>query len=172
MPSFATRLHLLRMAQKIVNPQLDGSGASMKFGPEEGPRFFERYGWTPVDVRSLLKTASRLKRLPFQMRLVALLPESKGRQGSRPWQGICLLKKQSAARLKSLLRLVPFQLVTSNFEELRSEGLVVPRTPQLCGSKSWNGTSCGGTSRRELRASRGCAGSFFRRRRFRARGRG
>jgi len=86
---------LLRMSQKIVNPQLDGSGASLKFGPEEGPLFFERYGWTPVDVRSLLKTAARLKRLPFQMRLMALLPESKGRQGSRPWQGICLLKNKS-----------------------------------------------------------------------------
>lgn len=87
---------LLRMAQRAVNPQLGGSGASLKFGPEEGPSFFERYGWAPVDVRSLLKTAARLKRLPFRFRLMALLPEPKGRQGSRPWQGICLLKKQSA----------------------------------------------------------------------------
>ncbi|MGD1210027.1 MAG: SAM-dependent methyltransferase [Candidatus Acidiferrales bacterium] len=87
---------LLRMAQKVVNPQLGGSGASLKFGPEEGPLFFERYGWTPADVRSLLKTAARLKRLPFRFRLMALLPESKGKQGSRPWQGICLLKKRAA----------------------------------------------------------------------------
>lgn len=87
---------LLRMVQKSVNPQLGGSGASVKFGPEEGPLFFERYGWTPADVRSLLKTGARLKRLPFQFRLMALLPESKGKQGSRPWQAICLLKKQPA----------------------------------------------------------------------------
>ncbi|MGA8013645.1 MAG: SAM-dependent methyltransferase [Candidatus Acidiferrales bacterium] len=85
---------LLRMTQKVVNPRLGGSGASLKFGPAEGPSFFEHYGWTPVDVRSLLKTAARLKRLPFQMRLMALLPESKGKQGSRPWSAICLLARK------------------------------------------------------------------------------
>jgi hypothetical protein len=42
----------------------------------------------------MLKTAARLKRLSFVMRLLALLPESKGRQGSRPWAGVCLLAKQ------------------------------------------------------------------------------
>lgn len=85
---------LLRMTQKVVNPRLGGSGASLKFGPAEGPPFFEPYGWTPVDVRSLLKTAARLKRLPFQMRFMALLPESKGKQGSRPWSAICLLARK------------------------------------------------------------------------------
>jgi methyltransferase (TIGR00027 family) len=85
---------LLRMTQKVVNPRLGGSGASLKFGPAEGPSFFEPYGWTPVDVRSLLKTAARLKRLPFQMRLMALLPESNGKQGSRPWSAICLLARK------------------------------------------------------------------------------
>ncbi len=87
---------LLRMAQKAVNPQLGGSGAALKFGPAEGPPFFGRYGWKPVDVRSLLKTAARLKRLPFRFRLFAMLPESNGKQGSRPWSAICLLEKQSA----------------------------------------------------------------------------
>lgn len=86
---------LLRLAEKAVSPQLRESGASMKFGPAEGPLFFERYGWTPVDVRSLLKTGARLKRLPFRFRLMAFLPESQGKQGARPWQAICLLKKRS-----------------------------------------------------------------------------
>jgi O-methyltransferase involved in polyketide biosynthesis len=87
---------LLRMAQERLQSQLDGSGASLKFAPADGPSFFERYGWTPVEVRSLLKTAARLKRLPLSLRLMALLPESKRRQGSRPWSAICLMKKISA----------------------------------------------------------------------------
>jgi len=87
---------LLRMAQKTLSPQLGASGAALKFGPEDGPYFFERYGWRPADVRSLLKTAARLKRLPFRFRLMALLPESDRKQGSRPWSAICLLTKQSA----------------------------------------------------------------------------
>jgi methyltransferase (TIGR00027 family) len=84
---------LLRMLQKQLGAQLSAGGAPMKFGPAEGPEFFGRFGWQPAEVRSLLKTAARLRRLPFLMRLVALLPESRGRQGSRPWSGICLLAK-------------------------------------------------------------------------------
>ena len=85
---------LVRLLQKNMGAQLGQAGASMKFGPEEGPDFFTRFGWKPAEVRSMLKTAARLKRLSLCMRLLALLPESKGRQGSRPWSGICLLAKQ------------------------------------------------------------------------------
>jgi methyltransferase (TIGR00027 family) len=86
---------LLRMAQKTLNPHLGSSGAALKFGPKEGPSFFERFGWRPVDVQSSLKTAARLKRLSFRFRLMALLPDSKGRPGSGPWYGICLLRNQA-----------------------------------------------------------------------------
>jgi O-methyltransferase involved in polyketide biosynthesis len=85
---------LLRLLQKNMGPQLAQSGATFKFGPKEGPGFFVPYGWTPADVRSPLKTAARLKRLSFGMRLLALLPASNGAQGSRPWSGICLLARQ------------------------------------------------------------------------------
>jgi methyltransferase (TIGR00027 family) len=85
---------LLRLLQKNMGPQLAQSGASFKFGPKEGPGFFVPYGWKPIDVRSPLKAAARLKRLSFGMRLLALLPASNGAQGSRPWAGICLLAKQ------------------------------------------------------------------------------
>ena len=44
-------------------------------------------------VNSLLKEAARKKRLSLGLRLMALLPESKGRQGSRPWGAVCLLEK-------------------------------------------------------------------------------
>jgi hypothetical protein len=68
--------------------------SSLQFGPEEGPEFFIPCGWKPIDVRSPLKTAARLKRLSFGMRLLSLLPASNGRQGSRPWSGICLFAKR------------------------------------------------------------------------------
>jgi methyltransferase (TIGR00027 family) len=87
---------LVRMLQKRFSTKLSPAGAAMKFGPEEGPNFFTPYGWKPVDVRSMLKTAAQLKRVPWWMRLMALLPDSKGRQGSRPWSGICLLANQNA----------------------------------------------------------------------------
>jgi len=85
---------LLRLLQKNMNPSLGESGSSLKFGPEEGPEFFAPYGWKAVDVRSPLKTAARLRRLSFGMRLLSFLPQSNGRQGSRPWSGICLFKRR------------------------------------------------------------------------------
>ena len=84
---------LLRLLQKNMDPALSPSGSSFKFGPKEGSEFFVPYGWKPVDVRSPLKTAARLKRLSFWMSLLSLLPQSNGRQGSRPWSGICLFAK-------------------------------------------------------------------------------
>jgi hypothetical protein len=42
----------------------------------------------------MLKTAAKLKRLSWWMRLLALFPDSKGAQGSRPWSGVCLLVKE------------------------------------------------------------------------------
>jgi len=87
---------LLRRIQQMVNPQLGASGVTLKFGPEEGPHFFEPYRWTPIEVRTPLKTAARLKRLPFLFRLMAFLPETKSQPGNRPWSGVCLLKNQLA----------------------------------------------------------------------------
>jgi methyltransferase (TIGR00027 family) len=85
---------LLQMLQKNLGTPLDAAGSPLKFGPEEGPDFFVPYGWRPFQVDSLLKTAGRLKRLSFGMRLVSLLPASNGRQGSRPWGAMCLFTKE------------------------------------------------------------------------------
>jgi methyltransferase (TIGR00027 family) len=82
---------LLKMLQKGMSAQLQHAGAQLKFAPEEGPEFFVPYGWTPVDVRSTIKTAAKLRRLSFGLRLLSLLPQSNGKQGSRPWSGNCLL---------------------------------------------------------------------------------
>jgi len=84
---------LLKMLQKAL-PVLSEAGSPLKFGPEEGPEFFTTSGWKPAEVYSMLKTAAKIKRLPFgPLRLVALLPESSGRQGSRPWGGVCHLTR-------------------------------------------------------------------------------
>ena len=68
-------------------------GAPLKFAPSEGAGFFSAYGWPPADVRPLLKTAARLKRLSLRLRLMATLPESTSTQGSRPWAAVCLLAR-------------------------------------------------------------------------------
>ncbi len=83
---------LLKMLQENLGA-LEKAGSPLKFGPEEGPGFFTASGWKPVEVYSMLKTAAKIKRLPFGLRLVALLPESNGRQGSRPWGAVCRLTR-------------------------------------------------------------------------------
>ena len=83
---------LLKMLQKNLGA-LSEAGSPLKFGPEEGPDFFTEYGWKALEVYSMLKTAAQIKRLPFFLRLMALLPESKGRQGSRPWGAVCRLTR-------------------------------------------------------------------------------
>jgi methyltransferase (TIGR00027 family) len=83
---------LLKMLQKNLGA-LSEAGSPLKFGPEEGPDFFTACGWKPAEVYSMLKTAAKIKRLPVGMRLLALLPESNGRQGSRPWGAVCRLTK-------------------------------------------------------------------------------
>ncbi len=86
---------LLRLLQREVGASLEEARAPLKFAPPEGPAFFTRYGWRPVAVRSPFKEAARANRLPFLLRLFAILPESSGPQGNRPWSGICLLEKQT-----------------------------------------------------------------------------
>ncbi len=84
---------LLRMLQRSIGSQLDRASAPLRFGPPEGPGFFTAHGWRPVEVLSLIKAAARHGRLTLGLRLVAMLPESRGRQGSRPWSAVCLLAR-------------------------------------------------------------------------------
>ena len=88
---------LLRMMQASMGKDLQQAGAPFKFAPDEGPVFFERHGWKPVEVHSLLRTAARLRRLSWTMRLVALLPDSAGRTPQSPWGGVCLFEKIRAS---------------------------------------------------------------------------
>ena len=84
---------LLRLLAKRTDKRLT-SAAPFKFAPPEGPAFFIPYGWNAVDVRSLLKTAARLKRLSLLFRIAALFSETEKSRRDRPWSGMCLLKKQ------------------------------------------------------------------------------
>jgi methyltransferase (TIGR00027 family) len=85
---------LLKMLQKQLGEHLENASAPLKFGPPEGPGFFEPFGWKPIEVRSLIKAAARLKRLSLFMRLMAMFPESSGKQGKQPWSAICLFAKK------------------------------------------------------------------------------
>ena len=87
---------LLRLLQRELGSTLDRAGAPLKFGPPEGPEFFSRHGWRVRDVKSPLKEGARERRLSLMLRLIALLPDSSGAKGSRPWSGICLMEKQAS----------------------------------------------------------------------------
>ncbi len=83
---------LLKMLQKNFDA-LEKAGSPLKFAPAEGPEYFMTAGWKPAEVYSMIKTAARIKRLPFALRLFSWLPESNGRQGSRPWSAVCRLTR-------------------------------------------------------------------------------
>ncbi len=83
---------LLKMLQGGMNAQLSKANAPLRFGPEDSVDFFRPHGWGNADVRSLLKTAGKLGRLNWKMRLISFLPEPP-RPGPRPWSGICLLQR-------------------------------------------------------------------------------
>ena len=86
---------LLQMLKERMGALVAAAGAPYVFGPPEGPAFFEQCRWTPEEVRSLLKTAHRLGRLPLALRMFAMLPESNGAQGSRPWSAVVVLKRSA-----------------------------------------------------------------------------
>lgn len=87
---------LLRMLRRRWSKTLAGGDATLQFGPAEGPRFFEPYGWREIEFRSTWDEAHRLRR---QMRmawlwrfLARLSPEKKRRELSR-MGGIVLMER-------------------------------------------------------------------------------
>ncbi len=70
--------------------------APMHFAPSDGVAFFERLGWTVLEVRSALREAHRAKRLPLLLHLLASLPlpEPNPRNlGKARWSGIVWLTR-------------------------------------------------------------------------------
>lgn len=86
---------LLKMLQRQSGDAVNAGGASFKFAPPEGPAFFETCGWRVADVRSLLKAASALKRLPLFLKIVSMLPEPEKPPVDRPWSAIVKLERGS-----------------------------------------------------------------------------
>jgi methyltransferase (TIGR00027 family) len=82
---------LLEMMKERGGEMVREAGAPLLFAPPEGPPFFTPHGWTPMEVKSLLKAGAKIGRLPLTMRMFAALPDSSGAQGSRPWSAVCLL---------------------------------------------------------------------------------
>ena len=84
---------LIEMMKKSVGNSVNAAGAPFLFAPAEGPPFFVPHGWQPLEVRSILKAAGKMGRLPFAMRMFSMLPESDGTQGGRPWSAVCLFAR-------------------------------------------------------------------------------
>ena len=85
---------LLKVLKEKMGVQM-GEQAVLKFAPDEGVEFFGQFGWQAVKVRSLLRTAAKLKRLPLLMKLLApLTPESPTKQqAQKPWGGVIVLEQ-------------------------------------------------------------------------------
>ncbi len=88
---------LLKMLQKAIGGVLNQSGSPLRFAPRQGPEFFTPFGWRPVEARSLLITAAKLKRLTFGMRFFALFPDPAGRKPDKPWGGVCVLENRASS---------------------------------------------------------------------------
>jgi len=69
----------LKFMQRTTGKQLSAAGVAFRFGPPEGPNFFVPYGWQPVEVQGLLKTAAQFKRPP--RRTTLSIARARGRTG-------------------------------------------------------------------------------------------
>ncbi|HEY1250448.1 MAG TPA: SAM-dependent methyltransferase [Thermoanaerobaculia bacterium] len=87
---------LLRMLRRRWSKSLAAGDANLQFGPAEGPRFFERFGWKEIEFRSTWDEAHRLRRemrMAWLWRFLARLsPEEKRRELSR-MGGIVLMER-------------------------------------------------------------------------------
>jgi methyltransferase (TIGR00027 family) len=81
---------LLEMMKKSMGPQL--ANAPMKFGPANGVAFFEDLGWRATQIQSVMRAASRFRRLPWTLKLFGFLPEPNPRHpGRAPWSAVVQL---------------------------------------------------------------------------------
>jgi methyltransferase (TIGR00027 family) len=84
---------LLKMLAKKMGAPLDQAGVPLKFAPWEGPDFFARSGWNPIEIHSVMHTAAKLNRLSFFLRLIAKI-STPAFQAKRPWSAVCFLERE------------------------------------------------------------------------------
>jgi methyltransferase (TIGR00027 family) len=82
----------LIILQRTLGQLLSEADATFKFGPPEGADFFKPFGWDPMEVQGMLKTAAELKRAPEEF--LSRLPDPHPVPPTFPWTGVCLLQKQ------------------------------------------------------------------------------
>lgn len=90
---------LLKMMNRKIGRQLSQAQAPFLFAPEEGPLFFEKHHWKKLEVHSQLRTAAKLKRLPFFLKVITMLFGGRGKKPkpNQPWSGVCLFGRSSTA---------------------------------------------------------------------------
>jgi methyltransferase (TIGR00027 family) len=84
---------LLRRMQPTWGSEVASAGAPFRFAPEEGPAFFERYGWRVASLEESFRAAARIGRLPRWMRPFAWLPAPKKWNPKRIWSGLLALER-------------------------------------------------------------------------------
>jgi methyltransferase (TIGR00027 family) len=82
---------LLKMMKKQMGAEIDR--APFKFGPREGPSFFERHGWRVLEIESTLHVAAQMRRVGLIFRFFAKISDPKRPKPDRPWSATCLLGK-------------------------------------------------------------------------------
>jgi methyltransferase (TIGR00027 family) len=83
---------LLEMMHKTMGRFL--ASAPMKFGPSNGVAYFEALGWGVTQVDSVFHAARRFGRLPWFLRIFALLPKPDPRKlGRARWSGVVQLER-------------------------------------------------------------------------------
>jgi methyltransferase (TIGR00027 family) len=87
---------LLKMLARKMSAPLDQAGIPLKFAPQTGPEFFNRCGWKPEQIHSILHAAAKIRRLLLLLRLIALLSPVSFR-ANRPWSAVCLLSRPDGA---------------------------------------------------------------------------
>ena len=87
---------LLKMLARKMCAPLDQAGIPLKFAPQTGPEFFNRCGWKPEQVHSIMHAAAKIKRLPLLLRLIALISPVSF-PANRPWSGVCLMSNSQTS---------------------------------------------------------------------------
>jgi len=85
---------VLALMRSEMSEHVDRAGIPFRFGPAEGPAFFEQAGWRPIEVQSAFRTAASLNRLPPELQAFAQYPDSpEPWRMPMPWSGVCLLER-------------------------------------------------------------------------------